>query len=174
MLGGHERDRRRARLDLGLFGACLRMCHGVAPLCWDWWMGYLSRARARARRKRRAGPRPDGVVGSCRTCVAPPATACITSPSSNPNHSPRAGTPPSAAPSPARSSARSLRPPNQLWWPKHTVFGFGPKLSAALADSAHAARGSQRRRRALWQPRKANRQRAQQRRNTASPQRRDT
>ena len=42
MLGGHERDRRRARLGLRLSGASLTIRHGLARFPWDGWIGLFN------------------------------------------------------------------------------------------------------------------------------------
>lgn len=42
MLGGHERDRRRARLGLRSSGASLMIRHGLARFPWDGWIGLFN------------------------------------------------------------------------------------------------------------------------------------
>ena len=42
MLGGHERDRRRARLGLRSSGASLTIRHGLARFPWDGWIGLFN------------------------------------------------------------------------------------------------------------------------------------
>jgi hypothetical protein len=42
MLGGHERDRRRARPGLRLSGGGLTIRHGLARFPWDGWIGLFN------------------------------------------------------------------------------------------------------------------------------------